>query len=172
MIISLPARLIHWLSAFIIIVTFVLGVWMCEAASGPQQDQLFDLHRSFGSLVLALTALRLLWRLGRPPPPLPADTPGWMRLAANLSHGSLYVLLFAQPMLGWAGSNAFGVRVGVFGLFDLPSLVAKSEPLSDLLFEAHTILAYMLAAIVVAHIGAAFFHLIVRRDGVFNRMVG
>ena len=118
---SLPARVAHWLTAVFVIVAFFVGLTMLRVGQGELQNQLFDLHRSLGATVLALAALRLLWRLGHPAPPLPPDTPGWIKLSAWLSHRLLYAFILILPIIGWLGSSAFGAPVHIYGLFDLPA---------------------------------------------------
>jgi cytochrome b561 len=145
---------------------------MLRVGEGELQNQLFDWHRSLGATVFALAALRLLWRLWRPPPPLPPETPGWIKLSAWFSHRLLYAFILILPIIGWLGSSAFGAPVHIYGLFDLPPLVAPDRPLANTLFAIHIWGAFALAALVVLHIGAAFYHLLVRRDSVFRRMLG
>ena len=168
---SLPARLAHWLTAIFIILAFFVGLTMMHIGQGALQDQLFDWHRSFGATVFALAALRLLWRLWHPAPLLP-DMPAWIRVGAWLSHRLLYVFMFVMPILGWLGSSAFGAPVHIYWLFDLPPLVKPNRPLADVVLAIHVYGGFTLAGLVVLHIGAAFYHLLVRRDGVFQRMVG
>ena len=169
---ALPARWAHWLTAAFVVIAFFVGLTMMRVGQGALQDQLFDWHRSFGATVLALAALRLLWRLWHPAPPLPADTPGGIRIAACWSHGLLYVFMFGLPLLGWLGSSAFGAPVHIYWLFDLPPLVAPNRPLADVILNIHVYGAFTLAALVCLHVGAAFYHLLIRRDGVFRRMIG
>ncbi|MFI5019757.1 MAG: cytochrome b [Dongiales bacterium] len=169
---SLPARVAHWLTAVLVIVAFFVGLTMLRVGQGELQNQLFDLHRSLGATVLALAALRLLWRLGHPAPPLPPDTPGWIKVSAWLSHRLLYAFLLILPIIGWLGSSAFGAPVHFYGLFDLPALIGPDKSLAHILFTIHIWGAFALAALVLLHIGAAFYHLLVRRDSVFRRMVG
>jgi cytochrome b561 len=169
---SLTARAAHWITAILVIVAFFIGLTMLQVDRGPLQDQLFDWHRSLGATVLLITALRLLWRLGHPAPPLPPDTPAWIRVAAWLSHRLLYAFLLILPIIGWLGSSAFGAPVHFYGLFDLPALIGPDKALAHILFAIHIWGAFALAALVVLHIGAALYHLLVRRDSVFRRMVG
>ncbi|WP_205665083.1 cytochrome b/b6 domain-containing protein, partial [Caldimonas tepidiphila] len=69
--------------------------------------QLYNWHKWAGVAILALSALRLLWRLlRRPPPPVPA--PRWQLAAAHATHALLYLLFFAVPLAGWAYSSAAG----------------------------------------------------------------
>jgi len=169
---SIPARLLHWVAAITIIAAFFIGLTMLRVSSGPTQDSLFFWHESLGTTVLALTALRLLWRIWQPPPPLPSTVPDWIRSYAPASHKLLYALLLLQPIVGWLGASAFGAVVSVFGLFDLPVLLHQDKGLAALIFLIHRIGAFILAGLVTLHIGGAFYHLVVRRDGVFRRMTG
>ena len=69
---------LHWLVAVLVIAQIAWGWWMQEIPKqpvGPRVDA-FNLHKSVGMTIFALMALRLGWRLGHPPPPLPA-MPGW-----------------------------------------------------------------------------------------------
>jgi len=77
-----------------------------------------------------------------------------------------------QPVVGCSGASAFGAVVNVFGLFDLPVPCIRNKGLAALLFLIHKIGAFTLAGIVTIHVGGALFHLFIRRDGVFQRMVG
>jgi cytochrome b561 len=169
---SMTARAAHWITAVLVIIVFFIGLTMLQVGHGPLQDQLFDWHRSLGATILLIAALRLLWRLGHPPPPLPPDTPGWIKVSAWLSHRLLYAFLLILPIIGWLGSSAFGAPVHFYGLFDLPALIGPDKSLAHILFAIHIWGAFTLAALVVLHIGAAFYHLLVRRDSVFRRMVG
>jgi len=168
---SAPAQILHWLTAVAVITGVSLGIAMLNVASGPLQNNLFDLHRSFGALILALTGVRLLWRLYSPPPPMVTGLPRWQELAAHVTHIALYLLLFAVPLVGWAGTSAFGAAIPVFGLFELPMILEKNEALAKVLLPLHMILAFTLCALVIGHIGAAFFHHFIRKDDTLRRML-
>jgi len=96
----------------------------------------------------------------------PAD-----RRASLAAQYALYALLFIVPVLGWAGTNAYGDPVSVFGLFDFPAILAKDQPLSDRIFVWHLAGGLLIAAIVLLHIAGALYHGLVKRDGVLARML-
>jgi cytochrome b561 len=166
-----PAQLLHWMTAAAIVCVVPLGFAMTSASPGPGQNRLYDLHRSFGALILAMAAIRLLWRLYAPAPPLVPGLPRWQVLAARSTHAALYVLLFAVPLMGWAGTSAFGAPITVFGLFQLPPLLDKDRELAAVLLPIHVTLALTLTALVVVHVAAALHHHFIRKDDTLRRML-
>lgn len=166
-----PAKIFHWLTAVAVIAAIVLGFAMVNAEPGPRQNRLYDLHRSFGALILALTGLRLLWRLYSPPPPPVPGMPAWQERAAMWGHRLLYVLLFAMPLLGWAGTSAFPATIIVFGLFELPPLVEPNRELSTILLGIHGWTGWALCVVIAGHIVAALYHHFIAKDDTLKRML-
>ncbi len=165
------AKLLHWITALSVVTAIVLGFAMVGAGPGPGQNRLYDLHRSFGALILLLTGLRLLWRLYSPPPPMVPGMPAWQEKAAVSMHRLLYVMLFAMPLLGWAGTSAFPAKIMVFGLFELPPVIGPDRELSELLLGIHWRLAFVLCAMIAGHVGAALYHHLVVKDETLKRML-
>src|SRR3989475_11944269 len=99
-----PAKLFHWVMAALILAQVALGVTAASWRVSPTKIELFFWHKSTGMLILALVALRLLWRLPHPPPELPSGIAAWGRAAARPSHPLLYVLMIAPPRTGWVGN--------------------------------------------------------------------
>jgi cytochrome b561 len=166
-----PAKLIHWLTAIAVLAAIPLALAMVRVDQGPLQNSLYDLHRSFGVLVLLLTAARLVWRMFRPAPPLVEGLPAWQMVAARASHHLLYLLLIAMPLLGWAGTSAFGAPITVFGLFEWPPFMGKDQDLAETLLALHRWLGFALAALLALHVGAALHHHLVRKDDTLRRML-
>ena len=52
----------------------------------------------------------------------------------------------------------------------LPAILPQSDRLHTLFWDAHFYLAFAFFALILAHMAAALFHLLVRRDGVFEAM--
>jgi cytochrome b561 len=48
--------------------------------------------------------------------------------------------------------------------------IPKSEPLAKQIFQIHGLLAMTLIAIASLHIAAAINHLMIKRDGIFQRI--
>ena len=165
------ARILHWITALLVIGLIVVGIVMGNLASGPLQDRLYNLHRSTGALVLVLAIIRLGYRLTHPPLPLPAHMAASQRLAAESMHWCLYILLIVQPLIGWAATSAYRAPIIVYGLFELPPILPVNQPLAERLFGVHRWLGILMALMVCVHVGAALFHHFVNRDRVLMRMV-
>jgi cytochrome b561 len=163
------AIVLHWLLALVILGSFIVGVYMTDLPLSPQRLKLYNWHKWAGIVILTLSAVRLLWRLThRPPADVPM--PAWQRRTAHAVHVLLYALFFAVPLAGWAYSSAAGFPVVVFGVIPLPDFVPASKELAEAIKPLHKILAFAMAALVLAHVGAALKHQLVDRDGLLSRM--
>lgn len=165
------ARLLHWLIAALIVVQVVLAESADDLPNGLEKLAILARHKSFGITILGLAAVRLCWRLVRAPPPLPAGMRPLQRLAAQVSHRAMYLLLFAVPVSGWLMSSSANYPVSWFGFVQLPDLVAPSEALHEALEDTHEVLAKSLVVIALLHLAAALKHQFIDKDGLLWRML-
>ncbi len=163
------AIVLHWLLALAIVGAFGVGLYMTELPFSPARLKLYNWHKWAGVTILALSALRLLWRLTHRPP-ADAPMPAWQAKAAHAVHHLLYVLFFAVPLAGWAYSSAAGYPIVWFGVLPLPDFVPKDPGLADTFKLLHKLSAYGLALLVLAHVGGAIKHHFLDRDGLLARM--
>ncbi|MEA2812696.1 MAG: hypothetical protein QOI93_393 [Rhodospirillaceae bacterium] len=165
----MASRLLHLTMAAMVLAMLFIGIAM--VGSLADYHRLVAIHRPLGILILVLVALRLANRLIRPAPPLPLDMPGILRFAAHASHALLYALMVALPLVGWAMLSAAGNPVVLIGAWHLPLILPPSDALYALLRPLHTVLAFVLFATFLVHLGAALMHALIFRDGVFQSMV-
>ena len=165
------ARALHWLMAAMILAMLFVGAAMVITVT-PRHDQLFAIHKPLGIAVLVLAALRLLWRLGHKPPPLPAELPVMEALAAKSAVLILYALMFLLPLIGWATLSSAGYPVSLGSGLVLPPIAPVNVSLFAWLRPLHRVLAYALFATVLGHLAAALYHGLVKRDGVLASMLG
>jgi cytochrome b561 len=162
---------LHWLTLLMILGLAVVGFLMQELPNSPTKIQVYGLHKSFGLTVLALTVLRLLWRLAAGVPRPVPGTPRWQSAVASATHGALYLILFALPLSGWLYNSASGFPLKWFGLFSLPKLSGYDAQLKQIALAAHETLFLALAAIVTVHALAALKHHYLNRDATLTRML-
>jgi cytochrome b561 len=164
---TLTARLLHWLTAVLVLFQIPAGLLIANFEMGP----LYSLHKSVGVLILILVIIRLAWRWKHPAPALPREIPAFQRLAARAVHWALYALLVIQSMIGWIGTSAYPAPVPFFGLFEMPQIWWEDRQLSNRLLTAHLWIGIFVAILLIAHIGAALHHHFVRRDEILLRML-
>ncbi len=162
-------RLLHWLMAICILAMLFIGVGMVSTVM-PKYLTLVSIHKPLGIAILVLALIRLVVRLRYGTPPLPADLPEPMKLAAHLSHYAFYVLMIGMPLLGWGMLSAASYPVVLYGSIYLPPILPLNDSLHTLLWNAHFYLAFAFFALILLHVAAALFHALVRRDGVFEAM--
>ncbi len=174
---ALIQRLLHWLIAFLVVVLLGAGILLGnlgfdglkETFGADTTNALYKYHKTFGVLLLALMALRLILRLALGAPPYARPLAPWQHTASRAVHGLFYALLIAMPVLGWLGTAAGGYPVQFFE-WNLPGLIGKDAKLSETLFDLHGLVGYVLLALILVHVAAALTHWLKWRDGVMERM--
>lgn len=162
-------RLLHWTMAALILAMLFIGIGMVSTA-GPAYPVLLALHRPIGIALLALVCLRIGIRLFTGAPALPADLPSWQAMAAKASHVLLYLTMITLPLIGWGMLSAGGYPVKITDAFVLPPILPQNLELFGWLRAAHTVVAFAFFALILAHLAAALYHALIRRDGVFQAM--
>lgn len=167
-------RRLHWWVAGLLVLTAGLALAMVNLPMSQLLAKFlaYQLHKSFGLLVLGLVLVRLVLRALMPAPELTGLSPGMRRLA-RWGQGALYALLVLVPLLGWlVGQAAAGpVPTTLFLVIPLPHMLDPNPALYAWLRPLHQALAYGLLALGAAHAALAVKH---HRDGlpVLARMAG
>ena len=166
---TLFQRVLHWLMAICILAMLFIGVGMVSTVT-PKYVPLLVTHKTLGMAILVLALVRLVVRLRYGAPPLPADLPQPMKLAAVASHYLLYAMFIGIPLIGWGMLSAADYPIVLYGGIRVPAILPQSDFLHTLLWNAHFYLGFALFALILMHIAAALFHALIRRDGVFQSM--
>ncbi len=162
---------VHWLAAISILALLAIGWYMVGVpVRTPARGYYYNLHKSLGIVAAVLIAALIALRSMHRSPPLPGSMPAWERRAAVLGHGILYLFMLLAVVTGYLtpsfsryGPKLFGIPLPHWGWDD----VALRERFAD----AHRVITYVLAALIVVHAAAALKHLLVDRDGMFQRML-
>jgi cytochrome b len=167
---DLPTRLFHWA-----IVLLVPAMWLTHAI-----DRL-DLHILLGEIMIGLVVFRILWGLfGSSTARFAGFVRGpgavWRHIrgkgAAGFGHNPIggwsvvimLLLLATQAGLGLFVSDEDGLNEGPLShLIDYDS--------ARILAHRHETLFWVLVAVIMLHIGAILYYLIVKRDNLVTPMV-
>jgi cytochrome b561 len=170
------AKAFHWITAIFIIIMLVIGIAMTRLLESELSLKfvVYQLHKSFGFVILIFSAMRLLWRLfAQETPRAPSELPQYQRWLGQAVHLLLYSLLFAMPITGLIAASASPLNVPtvIFGLFTLPRIVGPSAEISAIFQTAHAWLAWTLVATLVLHFVGAVWHHFVLSDDTLRRMM-
>jgi cytochrome b561 len=160
---------LHWLIGLAVIANIGLAM-LTEGLPRETHRAAMDVHKALGITILALTVIRILWRLAHKPPPLPAATPAWQRPLSKIVHFLFYVLLILLPLSGWVWMSAADRPIDFFGLATIPTIVAPNEGRADVMHDRHEVLGLAMLALAAIHIVAALKHQFVDRTGLIGRM--
>lgn len=185
------AVVLHWLIAIGIFAMFALGWYMSELPKDAPKQIAFDLfdwgifnwqlaeeasprtfyfnlHKSIGVTILALIALRIIWRFTHRPPAMLASYKAWEKKLATAVHHTLYLLMVALPLSGlvMAVNSKYGVKW--FGIDFIAGL--DNSPMRDLFKEVHEVVGAIMLAVLVLHIVGALKHKFIDKDTTMQRM--
>ena len=164
------ARLFHWGMALMVGVQIPVGIAMTSEAFPSVGDTLFILHKGMGTILLALVAARVLWRLTHPAPPLMAHMPLLQRRLAETTHRLLYVVLIVMPVSGYIRTVGDGFPIELLDALGIPPLFSNIPETAHVMLVVHKFSSYVLTALIAGHLAAAAHHALIARDGVMFRI--
>ncbi len=150
---------------------FVLGWIAVNYPMSPAKIKLFVWHKSIGITILILVVVRIAWRLTDRTPALPNHMRNWERRLAHASHTLMYLAMVIMPLSGWVINSAANFPLKLYGLIRWPNIAPADKALQTQAELVHVTLFWILAALLVLHIGAALWHHFVQRDEILTRML-
>ena len=168
---SKVAIILHWVIALLIFANFYLAS-AAEDLPREAQGAFMVPHKAIGISILLFSFLRLFWRVGHKPPPLPDTLPLWQARLGKFVHLLFYFLIIAVPLSGWlmASAHPQAPPVDFFGLFDATLPIDKSKDMAGIGHEVHEILTKPLFVLILLHIIGALKHQFADRLPFIQRM--
>ncbi|RUW64146.1 cytochrome b/b6 domain-containing protein [Mesorhizobium sp. M7A.F.Ca.US.008.03.1.1] len=158
---------IHWLSAVLILALMGSGFRAANAMDAATKIDILRFHIPVATVVLLLTAFRIVWRWRFDLKPRPvAGSPAWQERIAHGIHVAFYVVIFGMVASGIAMVVLSGAAAAVFGQPGAMLPNFTDYPPRAL----HGLGGFLLVALLVFHAGAALYHQFIRRDRLLRRM--
>ncbi|MDF5733187.1 MAG: cytochrome b/b6 domain-containing protein [Rhizonema sp. PD38] len=144
---------LHWVMAACFLLIYLVGIVMARLPHEVVfRNSLYNVHKSFGVLVLCLLLFRIFTLLqvfgGKYLKRTPRLTPHWIKTFSI--HLLLYVLMLVVPISGILLSNAGGHDVPFF-FVTLPNWFEENRSIAAIARNLHFWLAYTLLALVGLH---------------------
>ncbi|WCE31336.1 cytochrome b [Vibrio sp. SCSIO 43137] len=168
---NFTSRVLHWVSAIVIIGMFALGLWMMELTYYSSWYQVAPhWHKSVGLVLAGVTLFRLAWKLVTASPKIegkPLEI-----IAAKAVHHVMYLLFFVLFISGYLISTSDGRGIEVFNWFVVPSAGELFADQSVIAGQVHYYTAFILIGLAVVHALAALKHHFVDKDDTLRKMTG
>ena len=163
-------RLIHWLTAILVLATFILGPEDLDEAENLGGDWSVQAHETLGLIILGLSVFRIIWRLFFQPR-LHIPMSAIMSISAKMLQAALYFLLLAVPLTAVFGIWLNGNSLNLLRDTTIMSPFTTMKTTGELLLYLHPVLADLLMWLAGAHAGAALFHHYILKDTVLKSMM-
>jgi cytochrome b561 len=159
---SVPLRVLHWLTAAIIMTLLAVGFYMADI----DPDAV---------IALLLVLLRLPARAKGPIPSPVEGFKKWEHQLSHLVHIGLYVAMLSMTWSGYFMNSTYAYVEGVdiFGLFTVPDITPKSEYWNGIAHEIHTFTAWSFVVLLSLHLAGVAKHRLLdgKENDVLKRMV-
>lgn len=163
-------RLVHWLTALLVLATFILGPEDLDEAENLGSDWSVQVHETLGLIVFGLSVFRIVWMLfGQPRLHIPMSK--IMSISAKMIQAVLYFLLLAVPLTAVFGVWLNGDELNLVANTTIIAPFVAMENAGELLLDLHPVLADSLMWLAGAHAAAALFHHYVLKDNVLKSMM-
>ena len=159
---------LHWAVALLVLFMLVMGTFVLAHTPNSDPSKLAGLrgHMIFGSVILLLTLLRLVWRRMSVQPDHAETGNALLDKLGVAAHFGLNLLTLLVAASGIGIALQAGLPGIVFtGEGSLPSDFWAYPPRI-----AHGILTKLLAALIVLHVAGALYHQFIIKDRLFARI--
>ena len=170
---GLIAIVLHWLIAIVTFGLFGLGLWMVELGYyDTWYKQAPTLHEGIGVLLFIFLLIRIVWRqINTIPEPL-SNHKSWEIKGSYWAKHLLTAVLLMISISGYLIVTAKGEALAVFNLFSIPASLSDLSNQADLAGDFHSLMAWTLILLAVAHALAALKHHFIDKDKTLKRMLG
>lgn len=163
------AQAFHWATAALVLAVLPLAWVAISLPPAPLKGSVFVMHKSVGLTIFAIVILRIVWRMIRPAPPDPS-APRLLTVIARVNHWLLYAIFLIMPISGYLLSALSGRDTPYFWLFSIPGL-PKDDAAQKIATAVHVFGQWAVYLLVFLHVAGTVWHLVVRRDGLLERML-
>lgn len=166
----------HWAIVVLFALQYVGGNIMTSidfnsSYAGISTNAYYNWHKSLGLVALVIAVLRIINRqMGQLPPWAPTLSKG-ERAFVHRAEQVLYLAMFVMPVTGWLYVMWGNYGVNLFGVWEMPRPLPRSDTLRDIAKWAHIGAGWVLLLAIIGHVGLVLRHQLLKRDGLLKRML-
>ena len=152
---GLISKLLHWLSALLLIIQIPLGFYLVDLDFGPDRLSIENIHIVIGLSIFYLVILRLIIKIINPTPKLEPSIFKGQKILAQLNHVLLYVTILSITISGIFKKLFNGETLIIF--FKKIKINDNFEQ-AELFYEIHVLSNYLMIGLIALHISAVIIH--------------
>jgi cytochrome b561 len=165
---GLISKLLHWLSAILLLVQIPLGFYLVDLDFGQERLNLENIHVLIGLSIFYLVILRLLNKIINPTPKLDPSIFKGQKFLANLNHILLYVTILSITISGILKKLFNGETLII--IFKKITIQDNFE-LAELFYEIHIFSNYLIIILITIHIIAVIIHKFFFNDNLLKKIL-
>jgi cytochrome b561 len=165
---GLISKLLHWLSALLILVQIPLGFYLVDLDFGQERINIENIHIIIGLSLFYLVILRLVSKIINPTPKLDPSIFKGQKLLAKLNHIFLYVTILSITISGILKKLFSGESLIIF----FKKIKIKDNfDLADQFYDIHIFANYTLIGLISLHIFAVIVHKVFFKENLIKKIL-
>ncbi|MCG3866083.1 MULTISPECIES: cytochrome b [unclassified Photobacterium] len=168
---SKPTIALHWITGILFIGVIMLGLYVADLPRSPEKFELLGIHKSLGTIILAVALVRIAWRFKEGAIPTTTERSKLQRILEKSVQHLLLLGTLLMPVSGIMMNMGGGRALEVFG-YELLAAGDKIQWLGSLGHTIHVIASKVVLVLIVLHILAALKHQLINKDNTLVRMFG
>jgi len=165
---GLISKLLHWVSAVLLLIQIPLGFYLVDLDFGPERLNTENIHVVVGLAIFYLVIFRLINNILNPTPKLEPNIFKGQKLLAKLNHVLLYVTILSITISGILKKLFNGETLIIF--FKKIRIQDNFE-LGELFYDIHIFSNYLMIALIVIHLIAVIAHKLFFNDNLLKKII-
>ena len=165
---GLISKLLHWLSATLLIIQIPLGFYLVDLDFGEERINIENIHVIIGLAIFYLVTLRLLNNILNPTPKLSPSSFVGQKIIAKLNHVFLYLGILSITISGILKKLFNGETLNIF--FKKVEIQSNFD-LAEKFYDIHIFSNYLIIILITLHIVAVIVHRVFFKENLLKKII-
>ena len=165
---GLISKVLHWLSAILLLVQIPLGFYLVDLDFGEQRINVENIHVIFGLTIFYIVIIRLVNKILNPTPKLDPSIFKGQVFLAKMNHILLYLAILSITISGILKKLFNGESLVIF--FKEIQIKDNFE-LADQFYNIHIFSNYVILFLIVIHLVAVIVHKLFFKDNLLKKIL-
>ena len=162
------SKLLHWLSAILLLIQIPLGFYLVDLDFGEQRLSVENIHIIIGLSIFYFVIIRLLNKILNPTPKLDPSIFKGQRFVAKLNHILLYVAILLITISGILKKLFNGETLVIFFK---EIKIQDNFALADQFYNIHIFSNYFIIALIALHVSAVIIHKLFFNENLLKKIL-